>query len=69
MRKLLAFLVATLRIEPPINATVRGTSWTMEDRCDGTLTKVKTGSVKVRDFTLRKTRVVKAGHSYLARAR
>jgi hypothetical protein len=50
------------------NATVRGTSWTMTDTCSGTLTRVKTGSVKVRDFTLRKTKVVKAGHSYLARA-
>jgi hypothetical protein len=49
-------------------ATVRGTRWIMEDRCDGTLTTVKAGSVKVRDFTLRKTTVVKAGHSYLARA-
>jgi hypothetical protein len=49
-------------------ATVRGTSWTMTDTCSGTLTKVKTGSVTVRDFRLRKTRVVKAGHSYLARA-
>jgi hypothetical protein len=49
-------------------ATVRGTSWTMTDTCKGTLTSVKTGSVTVRDFNLRKTRVVAAGHSYLARA-
>jgi hypothetical protein len=49
-------------------ATVRGTSWTMTDTCSGTLTLVKTGRVEVRDFRLRKTNVVKAGHSYLARA-
>jgi NHL repeat len=49
-------------------ATVRGTKWTMTDTCAGTRTTVKTGSVTVRDFTLRKTRIVKAGHSYLARA-
>jgi NHL repeat len=48
-------------------ATVRGTKWTMTDTCSGTRTSVKTGSVTVRDFTLRKTRTVKAGHSYLAR--
>jgi hypothetical protein len=49
-------------------ATVRGTSWTMTDTCSGTRTTVKTGSVHVHDFTLRKNKIVKAGHSYLARA-
>ena len=48
-------------------ATVRGTQWTMTDTCSGTLTSVKQGSVVVRDFTLRKNKVVKAGRSYLAR--
>jgi hypothetical protein len=47
-------------------ATVRGTSFTVTDTCKGTLTQVKTGTVTVRDFRLRKTRTVKAGHSYLA---
>ena len=47
-------------------ATVRGTTWTVEDRCDGTLTTVKRGTVAVRDFRLRKTILVKAGKSYLA---
>jgi hypothetical protein len=50
------------------SATVRGTTWTMTDTCAGTLTRVKVGSVSVRDFRLRKTIVVKAGRSYLARA-
>ena len=49
-------------------ATVRGTDWTVSDRCDGTLTKVKRGTVAVRDFRRHKTVSVKAGKSYLARA-
>jgi hypothetical protein len=49
-------------------ATVRGTSWLTEDRCDGTLVRVKRGKVAVRDFGRRKTVLVKKGHAYLARA-
>jgi hypothetical protein len=33
-------------------ATVRGTWWLVEDRCDGTLTRVKRGVVEVEDFTV-----------------
>jgi hypothetical protein len=50
------------------SATVRGTIWLTQDRCDGTLTKVTRGTVLVRDFKRKKTVTVKAGHSYLARA-
>jgi len=50
-------------------AAVRGTYWLTTDRCDGTLTKVREGVVRVRDFTLGRTVRVRAGHSYLARAR
>jgi hypothetical protein len=50
-------------------ATVRGTQWVTTDRCDGTLTSVKRGTVSVRDLRRHKTVTVKAGHSYLARAR
>lgn len=50
------------------SATVRGTQWTMTDTCAGTLTSVKAGSVKVHDFTLKKNKVVKAGHRYFAKA-
>jgi hypothetical protein len=50
------------------SATVRGTIWLTRDRCDGTLTTVKRGTVSVRDFKRRRTVSVKAGHSYLARA-
>jgi hypothetical protein len=49
-------------------ATVRGTSWQMTDTCAGTRTTVSRGSVTVHDLTLRKTKVVKAGHSYFAKA-
>jgi WD40 repeat protein len=49
-------------------ATVRGTKWIMSDRCDGTLTKVKRGRVVVRDFRRKRSIVVRAGHSYLAKA-
>jgi hypothetical protein len=50
------------------SATVRGTIWLTQDECDGTLTKVTRGTVQVRDFKRKKTVIVKAGHSYLARA-
>jgi hypothetical protein len=50
-------------------ATVRGTIWLTADRCDGTLTKVTRGTVAVRDLRRRKTVLVRAGKSYLARAK
>jgi hypothetical protein len=50
-------------------ATVRGTIWITTDRCDGTLTKVRRGRVAVRDFRRKRTIVVRAGKSYLARPR
>ncbi len=48
-------------------AAVRGTVWLTEDRCDGTLIRVRTGSVTVRDLVRKRTVVVRAGQSYLAR--
>jgi hypothetical protein len=48
-------------------ATIRATIWITADRCDGTLTTVKRGKVAVRDFRRKKTVVVRAGKSYLAR--
>jgi hypothetical protein len=51
------------------SATVRGTAWTVADRCDGTLTTVQRGKVVVRDFRRKKTILVRAGKRYLARAR
>jgi hypothetical protein len=48
-------------------AAVRGTLWVTEDRCDGTLTRVRKGAVAVTDFRTKKTVIVRAGRSYLAR--
>ncbi|HKE79505.1 MAG TPA: Ig-like domain-containing protein [Solirubrobacteraceae bacterium] len=50
------------------SATVRGTIWLVQDRCDGTLTRVSRGTVSVRDFKRKKTVTVEARHSYLASA-
>jgi hypothetical protein len=50
------------------SATVRGTKWSMTDTCSGTLTAVSRGVVVVRDFTLKKNKIVRAGHHYFARA-
>jgi hypothetical protein len=49
-------------------ATTRGTAWSMADRCDGTLTSVTQGAVTVNDLVRHKNFVVRAGHSYLAKA-
>ena len=49
-------------------ASVRGTTWLTEERCDGTFTKVTRGTVAVRDKRLGKTILLTAGQSYLARA-
>lgn len=51
------------------SATVRGTIWLTEERCNGTFFKVKQGTVTVRDFTRRKTRRIRAGQRYLTPAR
>ena len=50
-------------------ATVRGTRWSVQDRCDGTLVTVQRGRVEVRDKVKRKTVIVRTGHKYLARTR
>lgn len=46
-------------------ATVRGTWWLVEDRCDGTLTRVRQGRVEVRDLRLKKTIQLRAGKRFL----
>ena len=48
-------------------ATVLGTDWGVRDRCDGTLTVVRTGVVVVRDFGRRQNVIVHAGQTYLAK--
>jgi CSLREA domain-containing protein len=49
------------------SATVRGTKWLTEDRCNGTLTRVKKGTVTVRDFRRKRTVILRAGQRYLAK--
>jgi len=49
------------------SATVRGTRWKIEDRCDGTRIVVASGIVAVKDLKRKKTVFVAAGHSYLAK--
>jgi PKD repeat protein len=49
------------------SATIRGTIWLTADRCDGTLITVRRGIVRVYDFRKKKTILVRAGHSYLAK--
>ncbi len=48
------------------SATVRGTRWKTEDRCDGTLTLVEEGVVGIRDFVRGADVDATAGQSYLA---
>ena len=50
-------------------ATVRGTKWLVEDRCDGTLTRVARGTVRVDDFVSKRVVSVTAPHKYLAKAK
>ena len=48
-------------------ATVRGTRWEMIDRCDGTLTRVFSGAVDVRDRRTGRTVRVRPGRPHLSR--
>jgi 6-phosphogluconolactonase (cycloisomerase 2 family) len=52
------------------SATVRGTWWLVQDRCDGTLTRVKQGSVDVRDVRRHTTIRLRPGKRrlYLAKS-
>lgn len=51
------------------SATIRGTRWLTDDRCDGTLVRVAVGAVTVRDLTRNRTVVLKQPQSYLAPAK
>jgi uncharacterized repeat protein (TIGR01451 family) len=50
------------------SATVRGTIWLVQDRCDGSLTQVVRGTVAVLDTARNKTVLVSDGGSYLAKS-
>ena len=47
-------------------ATVRGTKWLTQERCDGTLTRVVRGVVKVKNLRTGKVVTITGGHSYLS---
>jgi hypothetical protein len=47
-------------------ATVRGTVWYTEDRCDGTLTKVKKGAVMVRERGTGRHKLLHRGQGFFA---
>ena len=49
------------------SATVRGTIWLTEDRCNATFFKVRQGVVTIRDFDNNETFPLGKGKSYLAR--
>jgi hypothetical protein len=49
-------------------ASVRGTVWLTKDSCKGTLTVVRKGVVVVRDLRKRRTKTLRKGQRYLARA-
>jgi hypothetical protein len=48
------------------SASVGGTIWFTQNRCDGTFFHVVEGVLKIRDFTRHRTIILRAGHSYLA---
>ena len=50
------------------SATVRGTIWLTEERCDGTFFEAKRDTVVVRDFTRHRTVILHMGQHYLAPA-
>jgi hypothetical protein len=50
------------------SATVRGTFWLVADYCDGTLIKVRSGRVVVRDLVHKKLVVLTSGHAYFAKS-
>jgi hypothetical protein len=51
------------------SASVQGTFWLTDDRCDGSWTTVKQGVVTVRDLVKKKTVTLRAGQGYLAKPR
>ena len=50
-------------------ATVRGTRWEVVDRCDGTLTRVYSGAVDVKDRRTGRTVRVRRGRAHLSRSK
>jgi Ca2+-binding RTX toxin-like protein len=51
------------------SASARRAVWTMQDRCSATHTRVRRGSVRVRDLRARRTVLLKAGRSHVSSSR
>jgi hypothetical protein len=49
------------------SATIRGTTWGVQDRCDGTLSTAVDDFVDVVDFVVHKTITLSPGETYLAK--
>jgi hypothetical protein len=49
-------------------ATVRGTVWSITDKCNGTLFRAIVHSIQIQNFVRHISFLLTAGHSYLARA-
>lgn len=49
--------------------TIRNASWTIEDTCHGTRVRISRGTASVYDTTRKRTITVRAGKTYLAKAR
>ena len=72
--RLLARLRASLRGSFAVRgrrsrSTTRRATVTIEERCSGTLTRVRHGRVAVRDLTRKRTVALRGGRRYLARTR
>lgn len=52
-----------------VAASVRGTIWLTEDRCTSSLVRVRAGRIEVFDQVRRRRVTLRAGQSYVARAR
>jgi hypothetical protein len=50
-------------------ATVPGTTWLVQDSCQGTLTRARQGLAAVRDTSRGRTILLRAGKKYLAKPR
>jgi hypothetical protein len=51
-----------------VSTSVEGTTWLTLDECTQSRVKVTAGKVKVRDLARKKTKMIAAGHSYVAAA-
>src|SRR4051794_12228385 len=68
-RPLLRDRVAGRRADLFSSASIRGTIWLVQDRCDGSLTQVVEGTVAVQDTVRNKTvLLVSGGSSYVAKS-